>query len=44
MAIHTTPASLRAWRDAFGPGFVTAPSEQTLRIVTAAGPRYKKAN
>ena len=44
MAIHNTPTSLRAWRDAFGPGFVTAPSERTVAIVTAAGPRYKKAN
>ncbi len=42
MVIHTDPPTLRAWRDAFGPGFASAPSERTLAVVTAAGPHYKK--
>ncbi len=37
---HLAPVS-RAWRDAFGPGFVSGPSEKTLWAVSAAERTYR---
>ena len=41
MVSSYTPRERRIWRDAFGPGFVSGPSEMALQAVTAAQKSYR---
>lgn len=41
MVSSYTPKERRTWRDAFGPGFVSGPSDKTLKAVAAAQKSYR---